>query len=236
MALSPEPAGRLAVVTGGGGGLARATAVRLAAAGVEVVVVARNAAGVRAAADDTGCTGIAADVSTEAGVARVAAALAGRTPDIIVHAAGAFQLAPLTETSVESFDTIIAVNLRAAFLLARAFVPAMRARGAGDIVLIGSVAGRHAFPSNGAYSASKFGLRGMHAVLATELRGSGVRAVLVEPAATDTALWTTIDRAANPELPDSTAMLEPDAVAEAVLFAISRAGDVLIPNIIIERA
>jgi hypothetical protein len=90
---------------------------------------------------------------------------------------------------VEAFDRMIAVNLRAAFLLMRAFVPGMLARGRGHIVTIGSVAGRQAFPSNGAYSASKFGVRGLHAVLAAELRGTGVRATFVEPAATDTPLW-----------------------------------------------
>ncbi|MGH7463940.1 MAG: SDR family oxidoreductase, partial [Longimicrobiales bacterium] len=145
-------------------------------------------------------------------------------------------LAPLAETSVEAFDHIIAVNLRAAFLLIRAFAPGMLTRGAGHIVTIGSVAGRQAFPSNGAYSASKFGVRGMHAVLAGELRGTGVRATFVEPSATDTALWDDVDRDRNPGLPAREQMMNAAAVADAVLYAVTRPQDVAVPNILVERA
>jgi NAD(P)-dependent dehydrogenase (short-subunit alcohol dehydrogenase family) len=147
-------------------------------------------------------------VSTEDGIARVRDALGdGAVPDIVVHAAGAFELAPLAQTSVTSFDRMVAVNLRAAFLLIRTFVPGMLERGTGHIVTIGSVAGRNAFPSNGAYSASKFGVRGLCAVLAAELRGTGVRATFVEPAATDTPLWDAVDMAGSPGLPPRSAML-----------------------------
>jgi NAD(P)-dependent dehydrogenase (short-subunit alcohol dehydrogenase family) len=210
MASSRELSGALAVVTGGSGGIGRATGARLAGAGARVVLVARTAAAVAAAAAECGAEACAADVATEAGIARVAEHVAGGAgggPDIVVHAAGAFGLAPLAETSVESFDRMIAVNLRAAFLLVRAFLPAMLARGSGHIVTIGSVAGRQAFPANGAYSASKFGVRGLHAVLAAELRGTGVRATFVEPAATDTPLWDAVDTDRNPGLPARAAML-----------------------------
>jgi NADP-dependent 3-hydroxy acid dehydrogenase YdfG len=229
-------AGRLVVVTGGSSGIGRATAARLAAAGARVIVVGRGTERLREAAAAVGAEACTADVSTVAGVAAVAEALAGAVPDVVVHAAGAFELAPLAQASVESFDRMVAVNLRAAFLLVREFVPGMLARGSGHVVTIGSVAGRHAFPANGAYSASKFGVRGMHAVLAAELRGTGVRASFVEPAATDTPLWDAVDAAASPGLPPRSAMLDADAVADAVLFAVTRPGAVAIPNILVERA
>src|SRR5690606_30588547 len=95
-----------------------------------------------------------------------------RVPDIIVHAAGAFALERVESTSIETFDRMIAVNLRAAFLLMRAFIPGMRERDSGHFLSIGSIAGRVPLPGNGAYAASKFGLRGLHAVLNTELRRS----------------------------------------------------------------
>lgn len=237
--MSPELTGRTAVVTGGTGGIGRAAAERLAAAGARVVLVARTLDRVRDAATDVGGVPVAADVGTEEGIARVVEAvnaLQSEGADIIVHAAGAFRLAPLAETSIAVFDEIVAVNLRAAFLLVHAFVPGMLARGTGHIVTIGSVAGRQAFPANGAYSASKFGVRGMHAVLAAELRGSGVRATFVEPAATDTALWDGVDRARNPGLPMPEQMMSAAAVADAVLFAVTRPQDVAIPNILVERA
>jgi NADP-dependent 3-hydroxy acid dehydrogenase YdfG len=153
-----------------------------------------------------------------------------------VHAAGAFELAPLAATSVAAFDRMVAVNLRGAFLLLHAFLPGMLQRGSGHVVTIGSVAGRQAFPSNGAYSASKFGVRGLHAVLAAELRGTGVRATFVEPAATDTALWDAIDRERNPDLPERAQMLSAEAVADAVLYAVTRPVATAIPNILVERS
>jgi NADP-dependent 3-hydroxy acid dehydrogenase YdfG len=239
MASSRELSGALVVVTGGSSGIGRATGARLAGAGARVVLVARSADAVAAAAAACGAEACAADVATEAGIARVAAQVAGAAgggPDIVVHAAGAFALAPVAETSVESFDRMIAVNLRAAFLLMRAFLPVMLARGSGHIVTIGSVAGRQAFPANAAYSASKFGVRGLHAVLAAELRGTGVRATFVEPAATDTPLWDAVDTDRAAGLPARAAMLTPADVADAVFFAVTRPDGVTIPNILVERA
>jgi NADP-dependent 3-hydroxy acid dehydrogenase YdfG len=237
MATSPGLDGRVAVVTGGSSGIGRAVAMKLAGAGARVLVVSRTASLLSQVAAEAGAAACAADVSTEDGIARVRDALGdGAVPDIVVHAAGAFELAPLAQTSVASFDRMVAVNLRAAFLLIRTFVPGMLERGTGHIVTIGSVAGRSAFPSNGAYSASKFGVRGLCAVLAAELRGTGVRATFVEPAATDTPLWDAVDMAASPGLPPRSAMLDPDAVADAVLYALTRPGAVAIPNILVERA
>jgi NADP-dependent 3-hydroxy acid dehydrogenase YdfG len=240
MAFSHELRGRTAVVTGASSGIGLAIAVRLVRAGARILLVARSGDRLRAAAAGIG-DGVevcAADVATEAGVSQVVAAAArlGARTDIVVHAAGAFGLAPLAETDVDDFDRMVGVNLRAAFLLARAFVPRMLEARAGDFVTIGSVAGRVAFPGNGAYSASKFGVRGMHAVLAAELRGTGVRATFVEPAATDTPLWDAVDRGRHPGLPERAAMLPPESVASAVLFAVTSTRETVLPNILVERA
>jgi NADP-dependent 3-hydroxy acid dehydrogenase YdfG len=229
-------AGRLAVVTGASSGIGQAVAEALVRAGARTVLVARSEDRLRELAARLGDAAVvcAADVAREEGVARVVEAAGA--PDIVVHAAGAFELAPLARTSTDAFDRLLAVNLRAAFLLVQAYVPGMLERRSGDVVFIGSIAGRHAFPANGAYSASKFGLRGMHAVLAAELRGTGVRTCLVEPAATDTPLWNAIDRAENPGLPEPASMLSPAAVAGAVVHAVTRPRDVVLPNILVERA
>jgi NADP-dependent 3-hydroxy acid dehydrogenase YdfG len=234
MASFRELTGRIAVVTGGTSGIGRATAEVMVQAGARVIIAARTAAAVQETASVLGCEGVAADASEEDGVARLRAV--APDADLIVHAAGAFELAPLHEMEIAAFDRIVAVNLRAAFLLVHAFLPSLLARGAGDIVLIGSIAGRQAFPANGAYSASKFGLRGMHAVLQAELRGTGVRASLIEPAATDTPLWDAIDRERNTGLPPRDAMLTARVVAEAVLFAASQPRGTVTPNILLERA
>lgn len=224
MASSTEQlAGRLAIVTGGSRGIGAAVAANLRAAGAEVVTVARSPV----------AGGLVGDVTSQQDVDRLFAAY---EPEIVVNAAGAFGLAPVSETSVSSFDDMLATNLRAPFLLIRAVLPRMLARGRGHIVSIGSIAGRQAFPGNGAYSASKFGLRGLHAVLDTELKGTGVRATLVEPAATDTSLWESIDRIRNPGLPEPGAMLVPEAVADAVLYVLTRPVETHINYLGLERS
>lgn len=232
--------GQSALVTGASRGIGLAIARSLAGAGASVVLVARGEAALRAAAEEVGGLALPADISDPAGVEAlveaVGEAFGASAPQILVNAAGVFELAPLAETDPSAFDRALAVNLRGPFLLIRAFLPGMLARGSGHVVTIGSVAGRLAFPSNGAYSASKFGVRGMHAVLDAELRGSGVRATLVEPAATDTPIWDTIDRDRNPGLPPRAAMLTPEAVADAVLYAVTRPPEVALRTIAVERA
>lgn len=231
--------GRPVLVAGGTRGIGLAVARALRAAGADLLIAGRSTERGRAAADELGAEFCPADLATEAGVADLhAKALArwGQGPELLVNTLGAFELAPLHQASIESFDRQIAANLRAPFLLIRAFLAEMRTRGRGHIVTIGSIAGRHAFPNNGAYSASKFGVRGLHAVLAEELRGTGVRATLIEPAATDTPLWDDIDRASNPGLPRRETMMDPDAVAAAVVFAATQNPAVSVPNLIVERS
>lgn len=223
MASSLELTGQRALVTGATRGIGLAIADALRARGCIVIPVAR-----------TPGAGIAvADVTRAADVARLAEQ---HEPDMLINAAGAFELAPLAETSTESFDRALATNLRGPFLLIRAFLPRMLARGSGQIVSVGSVAGRQALPHNGAYSASKFGLRGLHAVLDTELKGTGVRSTLVEPAATDTPLWDAVDRSRNPGLPERAAMLSPAAVADAVVYVVTRPVQMHINYLGLERS
>ena len=169
-------AGRTAVVTGGSRGIGRTIGRLLSEQQVQVLLVAREARTLEPLARELGVAWFAADVTEAAAVERLEQETSrrwGAAPDLVVQAAGAFALAPVAETTVEAFDQQIAVNLRAVFLVTRAFLPGMLARGSGDIVTVGSIAGRQAFPANGAYSASKFGVRGLHAVLARGVEGHG---------------------------------------------------------------
>ena len=232
-------ADRRVLVTGGSSGIGLASARLLGAAGADVMIVAREKARLLAASGLAATRYYAADVSSAADVEKLAAevrAVWGGAPDVIVNSAGAFELAPLNETTLESFDRHIAVNLRAVFLQIRSWLAEMLQRGSGHFVTIGSIAGRKAFPANGAYAASKFGVRGLHEVLDLELRGTGVRATLIEAAATDTALWARIDRNRLPDLPPPAAMLEPQAVAQAVLYAVTQPPEVAVPVVGVERS
>jgi NADP-dependent 3-hydroxy acid dehydrogenase YdfG len=229
--------GRTALVTGASRGIGLAVARALLAEGAWVGMVARGAEALSHAAAEAGGHAIAADVSTTEGVHTLATyvgELLGDAPDLIVAAAGAFSLGRLDQAAPEDFDRQFAANLRGPFLLVRAFLPAMLRRRAGHFIHIGSVAGRMAFPENGAYSASKFGLRGLHEVLLQEIRGTGVRATLIEPAATDTPLWDPIDPDARADLPSRASMLRPDDVARTVLFAAQQPPGVQISSIAVE--
>lgn len=231
--------GRVALVAGASSGIGRAVAGRLGQAGARLVLVARRAERLERVADELGGLAVAADLSLPADVESVAAAVHdgfGGAPDVLVNAAGAFALAPLSGTSVELFDAQIAANLRAPFLLIRAFLGELLERGSGHVVTIGSVAGRVALPHNGAYAASKYGVRGLHEVLELELRGTGVRATLIEPGATDTPLWDAIDRSALPGLPEPASMLEAAQVAEAVYYAVTRPASVAVSTVRIQRS
>ena len=222
-------AARSAVVTGATRGIGLEIARRLSAAGARVVMVARGEGELARLAAELRAIPVPGDISTPAGAAAVAHRAEGalqEPPSMLVNAAGSFLLAPIAETDPEEFRRQVEVNLNGPFYLLRAFLPAMLTSGRGHIVNIGSVAGRLALPGNGAYGAAKFGLRGLHEVLAEEVRGTGVRATLVEPAATDTSLWDAIDPDSRPDLPSRAAMLAADDVARAVLFAVTQPDDV----------
>ena len=232
-------AGKTVVVTGASRGIGLEVARRLAAAGAWVGMVARSREPLAAAAAAVGGHPITGDVGEPGGVHALATyvtELLGDAPDVLVSCAGAFALARIADTDPADFERLIAVNLRGPFLLVRAFLPLMLRRRSGHLIHLGSVAGRAAFAENGAYSASKFGLRGMHEVLLQEVRGSGVRATLVEPAATDTALWDAIDPSAHPGLPARASMLRAEDVARVVVFAAGQPRHVQIPTIAVEAA
>lgn len=229
-------AGRSALIAGASRGIGAAVARELAGAGARTTLLARSTETLEAVARETGGRALPADLSDASSVEDAVQRLVdgGGGPDVVVNAAGVFDLAPLHDTDLETLDRNLGVNLRGAFLLVRAVLPAMLERGNGLIVNVGSVAGRKALPGNAAYSASKYGLRGMHEVLLEEIRGTGVRATLVEPGAVDTGIWDSLEPDDEPDLPSRDEMLEPRDVAEAVRFVATRGGDVQIPVLPIE--
>jgi NAD(P)-dependent dehydrogenase (short-subunit alcohol dehydrogenase family) len=142
--------------------------------------------------------------------------------DALVQAAGVFPLATLEKTTASDFEVALQVNLLGPYRLAQPLASSMRNRGSGHIVTIGSVADRTAFAENVAYSASKFGARAVHEVIREEFRGSGVRVSLVSPGPVDTTIWDAIDPDHRPGFTPRARMLRPEAVADAVLFVLTR--------------
>ncbi len=186
----------LAVVTGAGSGIGRATALELARRGLDVALLGRTEDTLRATAAEAERAGVRtlvarADVGVEADVrGAVERILAGLgTPRIVVHNAGiAGRKARIEEISVAEWDAVMAVNLRAPFLVSRALLPAMRAAGAGRFVTLGSISSTLGSPGLAAYCASKWGAVGFTKSLAEELRGSGLQALAVLPGSVDTPM------------------------------------------------
>ena len=234
-------AGRSAVVTGASRGIGAATARALVAAGARVALIARSTNELKALAADLGegAAAIPADLTETAGLDAAVAAvrdLLSDAPDILVNNAGIFRVAPAGEMPFSVFTDTIELNLVVPFRVIRSFLPGMLARRSGHVVNLGSVADRHAFPGNAAYSASKFGLRGLHEVLRAELRGSGVRTTLVSPGSVDTALWDVAEAGSPPGTYTARRdMLQPDAVAAAVLYAVTQPAEVTVEELRLRR-
>lgn len=160
--------GRVALVTGGSSGIGRAIAGALARAGASVVVVARREPELAAVADELGAAGcwsawVSADLSTRDGVrtaAEAAAAVFGE-PDILVNSAGVNLRPPMNELTDEVWDTTMAVNLEAPYLLGQRFGPGMAERGFGRIIHITSQQAHRAFVQSGAYGVSKGALESL---------------------------------------------------------------------------
>jgi rhamnulose-1-phosphate aldolase/alcohol dehydrogenase len=186
---APKPlAGRIALVTGGGSGIGRATAQRLAAEGACVVVADRNAESAAEVAAELGPADVAvpvgADVTSEEEVAAAiaAAALAFGGVDLVVNNAGLSISKPLTETTTADWDLLHHVMARGSFLVSREAAKAMTAQGmGGDIVYIVSKNAVFAGPSNVAYGAAKADQAHQVRLLAAELGGIGIRVNGVNP-------------------------------------------------------
>jgi NAD(P)-dependent dehydrogenase (short-subunit alcohol dehydrogenase family) len=212
--------GRTAVVTGASRGIGAAVSAALASAGARVVRVARSLA----EGEHVGFVDMRCDLTELPEVERLAERVLAEvgTPDIVVNGAGGFVLAPLEATAPAELDAQLAVNLRAPFAIARAFLPPMQRAGRGSFITIGSVADHVGFPENAAYAASKFGVRGLHEALAAEYRGSGVRLTLLSPGPTDTGLWDPFDPDRRQGFTRRADMLRAADVAEAVVFVATR--------------
>lgn len=160
--------GRVALVTGGSSGIGRAIAGALARAGASVVIVARREPELTAAVEELRSTGcrvgwVSGDLSTREGVRTAAEAAAGvfGEPDILVNSAGINLRPPMTELTDDVWDTTLAVNLEAPYLLGQRFGPGMAERGFGRIIHITSQQAHRAFVQSGAYGVSKGGLESL---------------------------------------------------------------------------
>lgn len=176
--------GRTAVVTGGGSGLGAAIAQALHRAGAEVVVVGRDEARLAGVVSRLGsrARALTCDVAEPASVDRLADALRETEVSILVNNAGiAGPVAALTDISVDEWDEVFDVNVRGTFLMCRALLPGMIARGAGDVINIASVSGKRPLAHRTPYTASKMAVIGLTSTLAFEVGPAGVSVNTLSP-------------------------------------------------------
>lgn len=235
--------GRTALVTGAASGIGRATALRLAQAGAFVWVnhlgQADAAEGVvrEVAAAGGHAQAIEADVSDAAAVQRMAEAVGA--VDVLVNNAGIIQEKPFLETTEADWDRMLAVDLKAVFLVCRAFVPGMLSKGSGAIVNIASDLGLLGRERYAPYCAAKAGVIGLTKSLAREFAPQQIRANAVAPGPVATAMVSLEHMSAEwveKELAIPQHRLgAPEEIADTVLFLssdLSRfyTGQVLGPN------
>jgi 2-hydroxycyclohexanecarboxyl-CoA dehydrogenase len=222
---------RIVFVTGGARGIGRAIAERLAAEGARVAIADIDAGGARKTAAEIGrgALGVTLDVTDDASVqAAVAAALAhfGRI-DALVNNAGWDKVEPFVNTKPETWDRVLAINLRGPIAVTRAVLDGMIERRAGWIVSISSDAGRMGSSGEVVYSAAKAGVIGFSKALAREVARHQLHVNVVCPGPTNTALLAEVG-ADNPNLVQALAKAvpfrrigEPDDIAGAVAFLLS---------------
>jgi NAD(P)-dependent dehydrogenase (short-subunit alcohol dehydrogenase family) len=246
--------GKVALITGGGGGIGRATALGFALRGAKVMVVDADADSGHASVDIIAQRGgaaafVQADVTKSASVRdNVEKTLAayGRIDAFFNNAGIEGKVTPTQDYDEEIFDRVIAVNLKGVFLGLRHVLPVMLKQGSGAIVNTASVAGLFGSPGMPAYVASKHGVLGLTKVASTDVAALGVRVNAVCPGPVETRMMRSLESQRNPNDPESmhaaySASIPtgryalPEEIAGAVLYLCSDlSGDVTGTHIVID--
>ncbi|MFS0862215.1 3-ketoacyl-ACP reductase [Fredinandcohnia sp. 179-A 10B2 NHS] len=226
--------GKVALVTGAGKGIGRATAIALAQEGVHVGLLARTEADLKKVAEEIeGLGGKAAyataDVSSMEEVNQAVEQLTKSLGsfDILINNAGTGKFGKFLELSPEDWKRQIDINLMGPYYVTRAVLPQLIEKNGGDIVNISSTAGQKGAPVTSAYSASKFGLLGLTESLALEVRKHNIRVTALTPStvATELAFKENLTDG-NPEK-----VMQPEDLAEYIVAQLK-----LHPRIFIKSA
>ncbi len=210
--------GKRAVVTGATAGIGKATALALHEAGCDVLAVGRR----QDRLDALPCRSLRLDITDRAAVE---ATDWGRV-DILVNNAGlALGTEPVQAGDPADWDTVLATNVNGLLYVTRAILPDMMEAGRGDIVNLGSVAGRWVYPGGAVYCASKHAVRAISEGIRFDVQASGIRVINIEPGLVETEFSKVRfkgdeDRAAA--VYEGADVLRPEDVAETILWTVAR--------------
>ena len=229
--MKTNPSGRVALITGAGGGIGRAIALRLAEDHMNLVLVGRTEAklletqSLLPGAQSVVVTGDLLDSSFPKICIEAAIRAFGRL-DVLVNNAGLAQSQPFEAISIDEYDRIMNTNVKAPFLLTQAALPHLRASDYATILNIASVTAHKGYPLQSVYSASKHALIGMSKSLANEVYKEGIRVHIISPG----GVYTDMVRIARPDL-SGEGMILPEDIAEIAAFLLEHRTNSVIDEI-----
>lgn len=233
-------AGKTALVTGASAGLGWATALAFARHGANLVVTARREERLRQLCDEIKSLGsravFHAGDAAEQATAQQAIALAMGTfghLDILINNAGAGNYKDLVNTSVDEYDSLMDTNMRSSFLFARHAAPHMIEQKSGTILFISSVAGLQGVAGEAVYCASKFAQVGFAQALDAELRKHGIKVGAICPGGVKTEF--ALGHGRTEDSVRNSHMMQPQEVAETIVFACLQPVNVRIPQMIVRH-
>ena len=229
--MKTSPSGRVALITGAGGGIGRAIALRLAEDHMKLVLVGRTESKLletQALLPDTESLIVTGDLlnpSFPKTCIEAAVRAFGRL-DVLINNAGLAQSQPFESITTEEYDRIMNTNVKAPFLLTQAALPHLRASDYSTVINIASVTAHKGYPLQSVYSASKHALIGMSKSLANEVYKEGIRVHVISPG----GVFTDMVRIARPDLSEE-GMILPEDIAEIAAFFLEHRTNAVIDEI-----
>ena len=229
--------GKRALITGAGSGIGRAIALRLAEEGMKLALVGRSADKLMRTAAMTGrpldMLVLPTDITTPKGIDDIMRILEGHFKglDVLVNNAGMALNCPFEAIQEADFDRIMALNVKAPFVLCQRTLKLLRLSDCPTIINIGSVTAHQGYAGQAAYSASKHALLGLTKALAREVSAEGIRVHMISPG----GVYTDMIAIARPDLSPE-GMIQPEEVAELAAYLVTHRGNAVVDEIRLHRA